>query len=698
MGRCLCCPACPRGNAVTASTDRADPPPGRPGDALSRRTFIGSGLAALGALAVGGCAGGPGEGPAAPVLDPGPGRITVDGATRLRLSWRAVRGARSYDVELNGSVVAAGVTEPAVELAYGDGATGLVEGDNRWRVRARDSASGAWSRPGTFDVVARGAVLARRFDREDDGPIELTTRRASGTTLSVAAAAALGAGKGLLMRGADPADAVASKNLFTQPLSECWLRLAVRPSRWQRAGARVHLARIHSQTGSAAREALQWITGEGIAAESVARAVAPVRAGAWTQAQLGVLADGSVELWTYDGRREHLVGRGRNPGLAGAVKDTLAIGNDLTRTGSTFEVHLDGFAVGEHRLPWANTAPPITPARPVRLDPASLPARFSFCFGSCNNAKSAPYHDTAVGVAARLQPDFFVHLGDYGYPDSNAYRPSVAGYQALWSDLFFEEQLELLSRKPWLYIASDHDMGRNDCDITSCSPVASRAFAQWQNNDPSADGQGRYGSVLLDRGRVLLVWTEGIAYRSLLTAPDGPGKTVLGAKQKTWLLGLLASTTARLVIIASQTSVGFVTGSDWAQYPTERAELIHACQSSPAAAVRFISGDYHHAGWSRFGPKVAEWLAAPMAEFPEGANPPGPLVDQSALAAIGAGFSSRPEALRGESWSAFNASSSVGRVTIDGDARTATFELLDARGQLRNDGAAFTFREIVRYA
>src|SRR5207237_1723005 len=102
--------------------------------------------------------------------------------------------------------------------------------------------------------------------------------------------------------------------------------------------------------------------------------------------------------------------------------------------------------------------PPITPARPIRLDPRSLPGAFSFCFGSCNNAKSAPYRNTALGTAARLDPDFLVHLGDYGYPDSNEYQQSVAGYQALWTDLFFEEQLERLSTKPWLYIASDHDM------------------------------------------------------------------------------------------------------------------------------------------------------------------------------------------------------------------------------------------------
>src|SRR5205807_4785654 len=103
----------------------------------------------------------------APVLEPVPGRVSVDTSTRLRLSWRAAPGARSYDVELNGVIVAGALAGTAVELAYGDGATGFVEGRNRWRVRARDGSAGKWSTAGAFDVVTRGAVLARRFDLED---------------------------------------------------------------------------------------------------------------------------------------------------------------------------------------------------------------------------------------------------------------------------------------------------------------------------------------------------------------------------------------------------------------------------------------------------------------------------------------------------------------------------------------------------
>jgi hypothetical protein len=665
--------------------------------AISRRAFLGAGAAALGAAALAGCSGGSGSRPAAPVVEPVPSDLTFDDTARVALAWRPARGARTYDVELNGVVVATGVTGTAFALAAGDGATGLAEGANRWRVRGRAGDTGPWSRPGHFTVHVAAPVQARRFDHEDDGEIDLTTRRISGTTLAVSAAAALGAGKGLVMKGTDPADASASKNHLQQPVGSCWVRLAVRPQRWGSSGARVHLARVHSQTANAS-ETLVWTTGKGLAVSSAPDTSVPLAKGQWTQVQVGVRDDGTVELWAFDGRAERRVVVARNPSLAGPVKDTIALGNELVRVGSTFEVDFDGFAVAQQRLPWANPLAPTKLDRPIRVDPRALAPRFSFCFGSCNNPKSAPYGATAMGVAATLDPDFLVHLGDYGYPDSNAYRQTVAGYQALWTDLWFEEHLAQLSVKPWIYIASDHDMGRNDCDSTTCNPVASRAFATWQNNDPAADGQGRYGSVPLDGGRILFIWTEGIAYRSPLSMPDGPNKTVLGPKQKAWLIGLLASTTAKLVILASQTSIGFVTGSDWAQYPTERAEVIGACQRSPAGAVRFVSGDYHHATWSQFGPKVAEWVAAPMAEFPEPIDPPAPLVTESAAAAIGPGFASRPDAMKAESWAAFNQASSVGHVLIDGTAGTATFEVLGADGAVRTDGKGFVFREVVQYA
>jgi hypothetical protein len=125
----------------------------------------------------------------------------------------------------------------------------------------------------------------------------------------------------------------------------------------------------------------------------------------------------------------------------------VSLGNDIVRVGSTFEIWCDGFAVGEQRLPWANSSGPPALTRPRRLDPAKMPETFSFVFGSCNNAKSVPYRNTALGAATAADADFFVHLGDFGYADSNAYSQSVAGYEALWSDLLYESQLARLAER-----------------------------------------------------------------------------------------------------------------------------------------------------------------------------------------------------------------------------------------------------------
>ncbi len=613
----------------------------------------------------------------------------------LALAWEDAPRAQSYDVELNGAIVASGLRHGPVELRFGDGKPGFQEGVNTWRVRARSDGDERWSESSSFEVRPVGGIRARRFDHEDDGDLELTVRSRGAAALVVGSPFAFSKGKGVALRCVDPADAEAYKNELQQPVEQCWVRLAVRTERWGKDGERVHLARIRAEAAKVS-EHLVWVAGRGLQASSAPSTTIPLATGAWVQVQLGVLPDGTVELWTFDGRREALVARSGNAGLAGPVKDVVSLGNDLTKTTSTFEVWLDAFAVGERRLPWAQAGAVAELARPRQLDPKALPAVFSFVFGSCNNPKQVPYRNTALGAAAASGPDFVVHLGDYGYPDRSAYRQSKAGYEALWSDLPYDEQLGKLFRKPWIYIASDHDLGGNDVDAKSLSPFASEAFASWQSNDPAADGKGRYGSVALDGGRVVLVWTEGIAYRSPLSQPDGPDKVVLGAKQKAWLLDLLATTKARLVIIASQTTIGHGSNSAWSQYPTEREEIIRTCQRS-RALVRFISGDYHHALWARFGPRVAEWVAAPMAEFPEPEPLPAPLADHAAEASIGPGFESRPKALAGETLQQFDEAGSFGRVVIDTKAGTATFEVRDSLGRTRVDARGFRFEETVRY-
>lgn len=535
-------------------------------------------------------------------------------------------------------------------------------------------------------------VRVRGFDLEEDGPIDLTTQ-GPGSTIEVGSRHARAGGKGVAVRAADVAHPIAFVNLHQQPVAECWLRVSLSPRGASVPDAIVHVARIAS-TQDDVSEHLRWVTGRGLELSSVRDRSVPIPEGRWTQVQLGIRSTGQIELWVHDGRRARLAVEGRRPALSGTVKDVVAFGND-SPLAPGYEVWLDDLAVGTGRLPWADE--PRGPHRPRPLDPARLGRRWSFVFGSCNNAKQVPYSNTALGAATGLDPDFYVHLGDFGYADTNAYRQTSAGYLAMWSDLLEEPSVAAWARKPWIMLASDHDLGGNDIDTTSVNLAALDAFDRFQSNDEAADGVGRYGSVVLDAGRVLLVWTEGIAFRSPRTAPDGPAKTVLGPEQKAWLLGLLARTRARLVILALQTPLGLASTSDWVPYGTERAQVLAACESSPAL-VRVISGDYHHAAVVRLGSRTTEWTAAPLAEFCEPTPAPAPDAVGLQVPDTGPGFASRPQALAQSTPGQLDAATSFGRVAVDADAGQAVFELRDARGRLRRDRAGVALREVIRYA
>ena len=197
---------------------------------------------------------------------------------------------------------------------------------------------------------------------------------------------------------------------------------------------------------------------------------------------------------------------------------------------------------------------------------------------------------------------------------------------------------------------------------------------------------GRYGSVAFDDGRVLFIWTEGVLYRSALDNPSAPGNTKLGATQKAWLLDLLHQTKAKLVVIASETTVAHESKTSWSNHPQERAELLQAAAAVPGQ-VRFISGDLHRARWARLASNVVEWGAAAMSEFPEGPPPVAPGVLDSSMASY-PGYRSRPTALQAMTIPQFNATTTYGYATIDTAAHSASFELRANDGAVRVDSRA----------
>ena len=675
--------------------------------ALTRRRFLRL-LVSAGALAIAACLPATQRGtrsspaarlrpPASVALLPAPARVRADAALTLR--WRPAANAEQYDVELNGQIITRGQPDQTVLLGGGDGGFGLVEGRNAWRVCAKNAAGEEWSLEGNFEVVPAAGVRARHFDLEDDGPIPVTAG-STGAALVVGSSFAYGAtGKGAALRCWDVNRARAYKNHLQRPLDDCWIRMAIRAEEWGSDGARVTLARIRSKSTDSS-ERLIWVTGRELRSSSIKSGV-PIPADGWIQVQLGVLMTGRVELWVFDGLTERLVGEGVNRGLIDRGKDLVAIGNDAPRVAATFEILLDEIAIGERKLPWLKRDIDRARTSLQELDPAELPPVFRFVFGSCNVSSWVPYRGFALNAAADAEPDFVIHLGDNCYPDTGAYQQTTLGYLALWSDLLYEEQLGRLARRPWLYVASDHDLGGNNIDRLTVLPAASDAFVRWQSNPRNHDPQGRYGLIDLDEGRIRLIWVDAMSYRSPVLDPDGPDKTVLGSEQKAWLLDALAGRQGGLIIIASQTTVGHASDTGWSQYPSERRAILQACRSS-GAAVRWITGDYHSARWTRMGSSMAEWGAAPMAEVPQVFPGLAEEVDEGVSLGIPPELEGQTGTKRFQILSALTpdqlrASSSFGWVEIDTLGGVARFEVRDNQGNVRVDPSGFRFAETLRY-
>ena len=222
-----------------------------------------------------------------------------------------------------------------------------------------------------------------------------------------------------------------------------------------------------------------------------------------------------------------------------------------------------------------------------------LPASFSWAFIAC--AGSAPLvpgvgdvlyperlsnHPVHLDVIAR-DPLGVTHMGDRGYYDPGGVAGStVADYQRFYDDVRLQPvQHELYRSVATDWIWDNHDSWRpgGESDGTFADKGnAQQVYRQLIPHYPLPDDEAIYHAWQV--GRVQFVALDLRSYRSPNAAPDGPSKTMLGSAQKSWLLTVLASSTAKYLVLIS-TSVWYQPmlgiGSDtWEAFPTERAELI----------------------------------------------------------------------------------------------------------------------------
>jgi hypothetical protein len=230
----------------------------------------------------------------------------------------------------------------------------------------------------------------------------------------------------------------------------------------------------------------------------------------------------------------------------------------------------------------------VGPIQRLRTPPG--PGRaVRFAFGSCTFP--APPH-ASFETMARLEPDFFVHLGDLGYAHSHRNAAATAtpdAYEDRWTRLLAQRTFRRLQGvAPVVLAADDHDLGRNNCWAGTCLPWPQAAFATIHANPDRSFCSFRWGDV-----EVFLLDVRRSSDDPAL--PDGASKSRLGGEQKRWLLRGMAVSDARLLVVASPSPLRtrVIEDPSWEEaFAHEREELLASFLERPQRVV-IVSGDAH---------------------------------------------------------------------------------------------------------
>ena len=241
---------------------------------------------------------------------------------------------------------------------------------------------------------------------------------------------------------------------------------------------------------------------------------------------------------------------------------------------------------------------------------------FQFAWSADMEAGHQPFQ--LFESVVRRRPDFFLHLGDMIYADvpKDRFVASLGHYRFKHRENRGDRFLQrMLADIPVTAIWDDHEV-ENDFNSTHDALALGRqAFREYW---PVRTGDPR---VLHRR----FAWTPAAeffvidcrSYRSPQSTPEGPAKTMLGAAQKAWLRESLKSSRATFKFIVSSSPFLVSRGTDsWANYTTERRELIEFLRAELIRNVIVLSGDYHLA-YDLSGPRgIDEFLAGPIAAWP----------------------------------------------------------------------------------
>lgn len=245
----------------------------------------------------------------------------------------------------------------------------------------------------------------------------------------------------------------------------------------------------------------------------------------------------------------------------------------------------------------------VGPTRAFRALPEpGSDAPLRLVVGSC-----ATQFSTTFPAIADEDPDVFVWQGDLNYIDaSGPLAQTETGYAAMWKDVLETPELRpILDSACFAPTRDDHDYGLNDCWSGTLPSHGITSWDQVVNPDPYY----RFGGGHVD------VWVlDTRRFRDDPQDPDGPGKTLLGPDQRTWIEDGLASSPAPFKLVCSPGPIFNVPNDShsWARgFHHERDQVLDHVRSKVTGEVVFVTGDTHSGAVSRVD-GIHDFRAAPM--------------------------------------------------------------------------------------
>lgn len=222
-------------------------------------------------------------------------------------------------------------------------------------------------------------------------------------------------------------------------------------------------------------------------------------------------------------------------------------------------------------------------------------ASFRIAFGACASTGS---NGRVFDRIREDQPLLFIHTGDFHYEDIRRNDPDAIR-AAYAKSLTAPAQQALWLAVPVAYTWDDHDYGGNDADRTTRSrPAARSVYREIVPHYPLPGGEtDRPIYQAFSIGRVRVIITDARSERDPSSAPDGPGKSMLGPDQLAWLFAELLSARDTHALALWVNSVPWISsgagGDDWGAYAEERRRIADFLVEHGITNLVMLSGDAH---------------------------------------------------------------------------------------------------------